>query len=434
MTSTEKSYINKPNGEEADHEYAKRMLENIEKGHFNSSRQGELLNTDGPINLEQWTTLFIEIFNGDPTTTTIEKDDHIIVDGSRNSPSSASAESDPKQTKLIGYSDPTAANNKKNYPFINASVLDSIGDGTCLVHSYFNALSPTYRSLAKKYQRLIGLFFRKYVYANSLFLNKTQKDIAKRLQSDSGEETYLDDSDAENLSKLLGTNTLIFSEDANQGNNCRYIKVNEDPAIFLFYSTTGTHYDTIRFTNDNYTQPDAWIQTNLPTAYEVGNAVYLQGTATGGPAVSFDLADVFLREASQFLGREAKRSISPSDLFLDAVSNFLAPPKNKKSATFKDEDNMSDVSDDGEETIEEYIPAIYDRLNHYLGHIYKVMKSIKKSGDKKQFRDMGTDPASKFAPTTIENNTECNGPFTVEVQTIKTDVQGNQIENSTECL
>lgn len=408
--------------DEAPRTYATRLLTQIERTTIpNFVTKLAKLNTGGSIDPGTWTNEFIADFN---TESSINTKDKIPTEPSTSHGIKGMNNTD-KNKFLEEYQN---TRNPIDYPFQGASIVNSIGDGTCLIHSCFNALSNTYRNLDEKYQQLIGLFFRKYVYAESGLVPEDQKKKAKQLFADAtnnvkAEDTYLDDVDVDCLTKLLDRNILVFHE-TDSGNNCRYFKINDGNAIFL-YLNGQDHYDTIKFdappppSTVTFEQTNQWVETHLPTTYRFMEAIQ---------------PNLFLEQVTQFLSREAKHSMSPSDLFLDAVSIFLAPPKNTKSATSKNEDNMSNLSDDEEDTIEEYIPAIYDRLNHYLGHIYKVMKSIKKSGDKKQFRDMGTDTASKFAPTTIENNTECNGPFAVEVQTIKTDAQGNQIENSTECL
>lgn len=418
------------NQDEAPRTYATRLLTQIEtidttKQNTEFVRKLAKLHTGGPIDLETWTNGFITDFNAEPSIN--EKDK---IPTTNTSPGLMGMDNQEKTQFLQQYHN---TRNQADHPFQDATIVNSIGDGTCLIHSCFNALSETYRGLDEKYQQLIGLFFRKHVYSESIH-DEDQKKRAKQLFEDkvqgiSLEDTFLDDTDVRSLAQLFGKNILVFQERKNannqQENQCRYFRVNDGPTISL-YLQGENHYDTIRFQDNTFEQPDAWSKDHFPDAYDVEVS-----------SERLDLVDIFLREASQFLSREVKHSKSPSDLFLDAVSNYLAPPKIPKVVDVNHHDNTSELTDDDEEEegIELYVQDIYQRLNDYLHHIYPIMKSIK---EKKQFRSTGsgTDPVetSKFVPTTIENNTKCNGKFTVQVDTVTTDNKGNQLENDTVCL
>ncbi len=424
--------------------YAKRILNIIETNATNRNNRLVLelsQNMTGPIDLERWTTEFIRLLN--------QQSRIGLADGDKL-PLTVSADAGIKginnTVKLQFLQEYQNTQNAADHPFQNASIVNSIGDGTCLIHSCFNALSETYRGLDEKYQQLIGLFFRKHVYAESKLLDHHQKARVKQLFADEEkgiqlENTFLDDQDVRNLTRLFRKNILVFQERKNpngdQENQCRYFRINNGSSIGL-YLQNESHYDTIEFSENTFEQGDEWIKEHFLDAYDVERSIPVEHPRSNTRLVP---SDIILKEVTQFIGRETKPPLTPSDVLLNAASHLLAPNAIKLMDPDQD-DNISDISEEEEQHIDtELVQDIYHELNEYLTHIYKIMREkktqlIKTTADVSKNEPSASDLQN--APTTadFENNTKCNSKsaISVEIQTIEKDQFGNEVLNTTECI
>ena len=63
--------------------------------------------------------------------------------------------------------DPYGPRREEIHPAFNSEfeIKNTVGDGTCLLHSFLTDISPTYRSLTKAGKETVGAAFRKHIYA-----------------------------------------------------------------------------------------------------------------------------------------------------------------------------------------------------------------------------------------------------------------------------
>jgi hypothetical protein len=96
---------------------------------------------------------------------------------------------EPLNTKLHAYKEPD--------PFSDLKVYKTIGDGSCLIHSFLNSTSEAYRSMNDKNKGSIGMFFRGQII--SLFY---LDELIELINSNFKSENFIDDKIDLNLNKL----------------------------------------------------------------------------------------------------------------------------------------------------------------------------------------------------------------------------------------
>lgn len=100
-------------------------------------------------------------------------------------------------------------NSKKPFELVQAKVYNSVGDGTCLIHSFLDSICLIYRQiLDRSHKSIIGRFFRKYVFAE--LFNAGDPD-EKRLKDEVLElSVFLNDLHIIKLSDTFNVNIMIY--------------------------------------------------------------------------------------------------------------------------------------------------------------------------------------------------------------------------------
>jgi disulfide oxidoreductase YuzD len=121
---------------------------------------------------------------------------------------------------------------------INAKIMLTRGDGSCLIHAILTCISLNYRKLKYNYREIVGRAFR-------YFLN-----IRKRNEYIMTTE-WLNEFDLFFLSDFFHFNYYVYQIDNYNNLNYNYIELNyESPNICIF--ATGRHFSSIKC-NESYT-------------------------------------------------------------------------------------------------------------------------------------------------------------------------------------
>ena len=148
---------------------------------------------------------------------------------------------------------------KTPYKNANANVYGSEGDGTCLIHSFLNSVSPAYRSIidtGKTQKQIIGKLFRRYVFA-PLFDDIYDKS---EIQFVENIDNYLEDIHIIKLSDTYNVNILVFVQSQIYTSlhcpRCRN-NTDENPQsslqqnwVLMYKADTQGHFDTIYLNNN----------------------------------------------------------------------------------------------------------------------------------------------------------------------------------------
>ena len=419
--------------------YSKKMLHIIDTAFSNQSNRDKIFTVfsipPNSINLEEWTRRFIGNLNAFISNNKSIGDLNKILLTQSKTPGTPQ-DNERKNTMLQIY---YQTNDASNRPFQGASILSSIGDGTCLIHSCFNALSPTYRSLQEKHQQLIGLSFRKYTYANSGtdYLTGEQEVRAKKIfpvtdvddpkNNVTLEETFLTNEDITSLTETLRKNILVFHERVSatnpsvQENQCEYFCVNAGPTICL-YLRGEIHFDTIEFPGNTFEQTDEWVRTNLSNAYEACLAKSNRNI----------IAEDILGQATQFVLREIPQSIQdPADVLLGAVSTLymsLFPPI-KHDSHDDDDDAISVLSNDEQQVSLRDVKKIQAELDVYLKQIYQIMYSDLINVTQMQVQAQVQPQVQPQVQVQVQPQTNTSGVQTTNIP----DTTNVVVHNSSEC-
>ena len=100
-------------------------------------------------------------------------------------------------------------NSKKPFELVQAKVYNSVGDGTCLIHSFLDSICLIYRQiLVRSHKSIIGRFFRKYVFAE--LFNAGDPD-EKRLKDEVlALSVFLGDLHIIKLSDTFNVNIMVY--------------------------------------------------------------------------------------------------------------------------------------------------------------------------------------------------------------------------------
>jgi hypothetical protein len=323
----------------------------------------------------------------------------------------------------------------------NANVIDIIGDGSCLIHAILYALSKLYRSLDEKYQAVVGLFFRRYVYAPYAQrcdeLSAYEKEIAGLLFADefsSREDmlkslsgvpsapsisesnyNYLTGDSIRCLANLLCINVLSFNT-SGAANHMVYTISDPDnkancgnPRIVVLYSN-GIHYNAVSILNARrkpiFLMTDDWVQKNFPTSY--GAKSYYN---------SSNYADRLLFSASTIL----KRDIPANELLRKVRFLFGSPSKTPPSPKLSSKPPTKVSSDVVDQVTQAEMEAIKEQL---LGYLQKILEKIYENTSKIPLA-LGT------GNSTMDCNT--NDPAQVSEKTIVIGANGEVLETERGC-
>lgn len=198
---------------------------------------------------------------------------------------------DVDQSQIIGNIDEFSnlfkeeAKNKIN----NIEIINTIGDGSCFIHSLFTSISDTYRKILFENRRKIAQDFRTQILANMTDneylsesgLSISQNIINKYKNNFSNLSFYLTNEEIQLISNKYKINFMFFVLIRSQimPNHISTIFVNNDPSnkdkfnwIFV-YNTEETHYSALR------EKPDKYIFTPLEGnyLYENSNQIKIGG-------------------------------------------------------------------------------------------------------------------------------------------------------------
>ena len=131
----------------------------------------------------------------------------------------------------------------------------TIGDGSCLIHAFLLALSPTYRKLQNDANNkgAVGSIFRKELGKNPKFTqyikNKSKNNINK-LYSGSAD---LDDDDLKALLKYFGLNCVLLIQSTNSVIEYKIPQqLQSNKTIILYNTENPKHYSLVKPNEDSY--------------------------------------------------------------------------------------------------------------------------------------------------------------------------------------
>jgi len=132
--------------------------------------------------------------------------------------------------------------------------ITTIGDGSCLIHSYLQALSPTYNTLSDEDKRKLASSFRTY------FQTKNPTNARGDLYTRKNSTEWLTDREITDLSKEFNVITVIFDQQAKElqvsyGNYILARGIPDDANVVFIHSDGRLHYQTVIDPAGNTTEP-----------------------------------------------------------------------------------------------------------------------------------------------------------------------------------
>jgi hypothetical protein len=152
--------------------------------------------------------------------------------------------------------------------------IKTIGDGSCLIHSYLQALSPTYNTLSEEDKRKLASSFRAY------FQNKKPTNARGDLYTRKNSTEWLTDREITDLSKEFNVITVIFDQQAKElqvsyGNYILLRGIPDGATVVFIHSDGSDHYQTVIDPAGNTTQPySTAIQTFTDNLIDIETRLY----------------------------------------------------------------------------------------------------------------------------------------------------------------
>lgn len=152
--------------------------------------------------------------------------------------------------------------------------IKTIGDGSCLIHSYLQALSPTYNTLSEEDKRKLASSFRTY------FQNKKPTNARGDIYTRKNSTEWLTDREITDLSKEFNVITVIFDQQAKElqvsyGNYILLRGIPDGATVVFIHSDGSVHYQTVIDPAGNTTQPySTAIQTFTDNLIDIETRLY----------------------------------------------------------------------------------------------------------------------------------------------------------------